>query len=210
MTIAFPVTIPVGREADIMSVSISPIDVVGRSVSPFTRASQTYEHPGKLWQLVVELNPMNRAAAEEWISFLMSLRGRYGTFTMGDPSAATPRGLATGSPVVKTSSESGLVLNTAGWTSSADNILRKGDYIQVSDGTSPRLYKNLQDVNTTSGGVAALDLWPTLRTTPASGATITVNSCVTVWQLTDNGMQIKVDGPGIYFLSFVAEEALSL
>lgn len=210
MTISFPVTIPVGRHVDIATVSIAAIDVVGRSTSPFTRATQSYEHQGKLWQMVVELNPMNRAAAEPWIAFLLSLRGRYGTFTMGDPGAAAPRGSATGSPIVKTSSETGLVLNTTGWTSSATNILRMGDYIEVSDGTSPRLYKVLADTDTTSGGVAALDIWPKLRTTPTSGAVITVNSCVTVWQLADNGAQVKVEGPGIYYMSFVAEEALSI
>lgn len=209
MTISFPVTIPAGREVDIMSISITPVDVVGRSTSPFTRATQNFEHPGKIWELVVELNPMNRAAAQEWIAFLTSLRGRYGTFTMGDPSAATPRGSATGAPVVKTSSETGFVLNTAGWTASATNILRKGDYVQLNDGATPRLYRSLADVDTTSGGVAALDLWPNLRSTPVSGTALTVNSCVTVWQLTDNGFITKIDGPGIYMISFSAEEALT-
>ena len=210
MTITFPITIPTGREADIATLSIATIDVVGRSVSPFTRASQNYEHPGKLWQMVVELNPMSRAAAQPWIAFLTSLRGRYGTFVMGDPSAATPRGPAGGSPKVRTSSEAGLTLSTYAWTGSATGVLLAGDYIQVNDGTSPRLYKNLVDVNTTSGGVATLDLWPTLRICPNSGAAIMVNSCVTVWQLTDNGVQVAITGPGIHHISFSAEEALSL
>jgi hypothetical protein len=208
MTITFPVTIPTGREADIASISISAIDVVGRSASPFTLEAQTYEHQGKLWQLVVELNPLSRAAAQPWVAFLTSLRGRYGTFTMGDPSAATPRGSAGGAPKVKTGSQSGLTLSTYGWTSSATGVLLAGDYVEVYDGGNPRLYKNLADVNTTSGGVATLDLWPTLRSAPNSGATITVNSCVSVWQLTDNAVQVAISGPGIHRISFSAEEAL--
>jgi len=208
MTITFPVTIPTGREVDIASISIAAIDVVGRSSSPFTLESQTYEHPGKLWQLVVELNPLSRAAAQPWIAFLASLRGRYGTFTMGDPSAATPRGPAGGTPLVRTASQSGLTLSTYGWTGSATGVLLAGDYIQVNDGAYPRMYRNLVNVDTTSGGVATLDLWPTLRSSPSSGAAITVNSCVSVWQLTDNGVQVAISGPGIHNISFSAEEAL--
>jgi len=210
MTITFPVTIPTGREADIATLTISAIDVVGRSMSPFTKASQSFEHPGKLWQMVVELNPLSRAAAQPWVAFLTSLRGRYGTFTMGDPSAATPRGPAGGTPRVSTSSQTGLTLVTYGWTGSATGVLLAGDYVQLNDGASPRLYKNIADVNTTSGGVATLDLWPTLRSPPNSGATIIVNSCVSVWQLTDNGMNVAISGPGIHQISFSAEEALSV
>jgi hypothetical protein len=39
---------------------------------------------------------MKRSDAEPWISFLLSLKGTYGTFLMGDPNAVQPQG-----PVVK-------------------------------------------------------------------------------------------------------------
>lgn len=157
--------------------------------------------------MTVDLNPMNRAAAAEWKAFLTSVRGQYGTFKMGDPSGATPRGAGGGSPIVSTASQTGLTLDVAGFTSSATGILKKGDWVQVDDGSTPRLYMNLADVDTTSGGVCTLDLWPSLRAVPNSGSTIYVNSCHTVWRLA-SAASWQVDGPDINQISFSAMEVL--
>jgi hypothetical protein len=62
--------------------------------SPFTYASQAQASAGQMWQADVTLPPMTRADAEQWVAWLVSLRGSFGTFLMGDPIGASPRGTA--------------------------------------------------------------------------------------------------------------------
>lgn len=57
------------------------------SQSPFTGSEQTFEWPAEWWLADISLPPMARASAEAWNSFLLSLRGRSGTFYLGDSGA---------------------------------------------------------------------------------------------------------------------------
>src|SRR6187549_2995594 len=98
MTITFPLSLP--NTTSETSVSIRARSVVGVSPSPFTGEQQVYRHPGQMFAAEVSLKPMRRADAEAWICWKLSLNGMEGTFLMGDPLGAVPRGVATGSPVV--------------------------------------------------------------------------------------------------------------
>lgn len=202
MAITFPLALP--TEPSPSRIRFTPYAMVSVGVSPFTGHQQVYEHQGQLWKLDFDLPPMQRADAEEWIAFLLSLNGRYGTFAMGDPAGATPRGVATGTPLVKGASQTGKVLLTDGWTISTTNIMRKGDYIQL--GTS--LHKLMKDVNSDSGGNATLDIWPRLRASPADNATITVSNCKGLFRLTKNEMVWEISVGLEYGFSIEAVEAL--
>lgn len=207
MTISYPRPLP-GQPGDIAQVTISKHNVIGQAKSSFTFETQQYRHQGTAWGITVELNPLVKAAADEWDAWLTSLQGRYGTFLMGDPNGSVPRGSAGGTPKVATGQEAAFQLQVYGATSSVDNWLRAGDYIQLGHDLDARMYLNLVDVNTTSGGVANLDIWPRLRTMPASGAMLAVASAVNVWRLTDNAVSKTIVPPGIYLMSFSAEESL--
>ena len=84
------------------------------SMSPFTYQQQAVAHAGQRWEVDVTLPAMNRADAEQWVAFLVSLRGRFGTFTLGDPVGASPRGSAGGTPLVNGASQIGGTLNIDG------------------------------------------------------------------------------------------------
>ena len=207
MTISYPITLH-GTLADIALATLTARNVVGMSESPFTLEQQVYQHQGQRWELTVELNPLVRAAADPWIAWLTSLMGRYGTFSMGDPTGVAPRGSGGGTPQVAVDSQTGFTLQIYGATSSAVNWLRAGDYVMLSTSAVNRLYRNLQNVNTTSGGVATLDLWPRLRLIPNSGETVAVNSTVGLWRLQDDSVVWNIRPPGIYEIIFSAVEAL--
>jgi hypothetical protein len=207
VAITYPRDLP-GPSSDIALMTITAENVVGISESPFTFDQQVHQHQGQVWRMTCELNPLARISAEPWIAWLQSLNGRYGTFLMGDPSGTTPRGSAGGSPKLSTGSATGLTVPIYAASSGTTNWLRAGDYIQIGTGADSRLHRNLQDVNTTSGGVATLDIWPRLRTTPASGSAVVVSSTVGVWRLMDNAAVWTVTGPGIYRIAFSAQEAL--
>jgi hypothetical protein len=186
-------------------------NVIGSTSSPFNLKQQIHKHAGQRWEADISLPPMKRAQAEVWISFFMKLYGSYGTFTMGDPNAATPRGTAAstaGTPVVNGASQTGDTLNIDGLPTSETGYLLAGDYIQLGTGTSAQLYKVLDDVDTNASGEAALTIWPDLRSSPSDGATVVVSSAVGLFRLGTNVTDWQINQAGFYSMTFGAIEAL--
>lgn len=190
MTITYPINHPT---TGITGLDFGPSSVVGMTESPFTLGQQVQEHAGEGWAGRVTVSPMvNRDIYEPWMAFLTALRGRRGTFLFGDPAGATPRGVATGTPVADTVGSPSLnvardrVLYTRGWTEGVSGILKAGDWLQLGSGSSARLHKVLQDASSDSSGYAAIDIFPALRADVADGAAITVQSAKGIFRLADN------------------------
>jgi hypothetical protein len=209
MTISYPLTYP-GGASDIAEVDIVMSSVIGMSQSIYTYEQQLFKHAGERWEMTVRLNPLNAIDGEPWRAWLASLRGSWGTFNMGDPSRGTPRGTAAttpGSPKVRTGAQTGYVLDIYAAPNGAAQYLLPGDYIQLGTAGSARLHRVLKTVVTSANGTALLDIWPALRSVPASGAALVVNSAVGVWRLAANAVQETIAGR-IYELEFSAVEAL--
>lgn len=206
MTITYPLTPPSTPKA--RSFRIAPETAVGVHTSPFSFVEQAQRHAGQRWGLSVTLPAMKRAQAEAWIAFLVALNGREGTFLYGDPSGATPQGIATGAPLVDGAGQTGPVLNSKGWTASQTGILKAGDWIQLGSAGTSRLHKILKDADSDAGGLAALDIWPRLRTSPADGATIIAADTVGLFRLSEGPAAWDVDEAQFFGLSFTATEAV--
>lgn len=207
MTIAYPLTHP--TSPGFSRASFMPRSVVGMSQSPFTLQQQVYDWNAAIWVVQLDLPQMRRAQAEDWVGFLLSLRGRKGTFYLGDPDAKIPRGIATGTAVVSgTNAARATSLVTTGWTPSQTGILKRGDYLSLGTGTTKRLYKNLTDTNSGTGGAATFDIYPPLRETLTGGDAITVGTATGAFRLTDNTTQWDTNEMSVYGLSFTAIEAL--
>lgn len=186
MAISYPITLPFAtRGAN--GISITQITVGGSQRSPFSLVEQTQVGTGQLWQAEVSLPPMTRdTGAPEWYAAGVSLNGTEGTFYLGDTANKTPRGVATGTPVVDGGSQSGYDLATRGWTAGVTNIMRAGDWLQIGTGSSSRLYMVMADANSDGSGNATLTIWPKIRqqpSAPADGAAITTSSPVGVFRL---------------------------
>jgi hypothetical protein len=184
MTISFPLTLP--TVTGISSIDLRAINVVSISESPFTLKQQVVAHTGQRWEAEVTIPPIKREQAEVWVSFLVSLQGVRGTFLLGDPANATPRGSASsapGTPLVNGASQTGDSLTIDGCPASATGYLKAGDYIQLGGGSTATLHKVLQDVNTNGSGQATIDLWPYIRNAPSDNSTVVVSNAVGVFGL---------------------------
>lgn len=206
MAVSYPLALP--TTTGLAKIRIAANNVVGISQSPFTAKQQVYKYTGQFWEAEISLPPMKRSDAEYWISFLLKLNGSYGTFLLGDPNGATARGVATGTPLVKGASQTGSELITDGWTTSTTGILKAGDYIQLGSGSSAKLHKVLDDVDSDSSGNATLTIWPDLRSAPSDNAAITVSGAKGVFRLSTNQSDWDVNEASIYGMTFPAREAL--
>lgn len=205
MAISYPVIFP---NLGIRSMNIRAKSIVGVSQSPFTGQQQVYKHQGQWWEAEVSLPPMQRVDAEQVAAFLLKMNGQYGTFLLGDPANIAPRGVGTGTPLVKGGSQTGDTLITDGWTINITGILKAGDWIQLGSSSTARLYKVLDDVNSNSSGEATLTLWPNLRSSPSDNSSIVVNTPRGLWRLSSNETQYSIDEASVYGITFACVEAL--
>ena len=96
MAISYPLTLP--SHTGMMNVTFRAVNQTAMTMSPFSFKQQIHNHLGERWEAEVQLPPMRRTDADQWIAFLLSLKGRSGTFLMGDPRGATARGPLGGTP----------------------------------------------------------------------------------------------------------------
>lgn len=193
MSIVYPLAWPTHR--GLRDIVIRRRKVVGASRSPFSILSeQFYEWPGnERWEADVNLPPMGRADASPWIAFLLSLDGPIGTFLLGDPDGAAPRGLGTGVPQVDGSGQTGKELAIKTGLGATANWLRAGDWLQLGAGTSSRLYRNLKDVSLNASGRAVLDIRPKLRAATVDGEPLTLAGAKGLWRLDGDTVEEAID-----------------
>ena len=207
MTISYPLSLPAATKA-IQSIEIRAVNAVAYARSPFTFAGQAFAYSGQMWTADVTLKPMKRADAEQWMAWLLSLRGQLGTFLMGDPMGATARGVATGTPLVNGANQTGGSLVLDGATNSTSGWLKAGDYIQLGSNGSSRLHKVLADADSDGSGNVTLDIWPHIRTAPADNASVTVSIAKGLFRLSSNEQAWSVSEAAIYGITFSAMEAV--
>lgn len=180
---------------------------IGVSQSIFTGQQEVQEWQGQILSGELTLPPMTRAQADNWETFLMELKGQYGTFYIGDPHRESPRGTVTGTPVVAGANQTGNHLIIDGLTPGT-TFLQKGDWIQVGSTTTQRIYRLLSQATADSAGEATLDIFPRLRESPADGATITTESCKGVFRLASSSAVSEAREIPVYGLKFGFVEAL--
>ena len=208
MAITYPLAFPtVTTPARVM---LSARDVVAVSASPFTGQVQTFSHAAQWWEADVTLPAMKAASAEQWIAFLLSLRGRKGTFLMGDPARATPQGTAAtypGSPKILLGGQTGGTINIDGLPTTSPGYLLAGDYVQFGSGSTATLHKVLTDV-TGVAGAASIEIWPNVRSSPTDNSAVVVSNAKGLFRRADNQQSWDINEASIYGLTFGAVEAL--
>ncbi len=208
MAISYPLSLP--TSIGIAQIEFRAANAVAVSRSPFTYSTQVHAYSGQSWQADVTLPSIRRDLAEEWVAWLISLKGQLGTFYLGDPNAVTPRGSArdTDTILVNGATSSGNTLAIDSAPASQTGYLKAGDYMQVGTGTSRQLFKVLADVDTNSSGQATVDIWPDVRTTIANDAAVTVENTKGIFRLSSNEQGFSINEASFYGISFGAVEAL--
>jgi len=194
MSISYPLSLPTNTR--IRTIDLTAVNAVAYSQSPFTFSGQAHAYSGQSWQADVTLPAMRRSDAEQWIAFLLSLRGQFGTFLLGDPLACSPKGTSTTANVTGSAGDNSVSVAMSG-------TLLAGDYIQLGTGSGARLHKVLQD----QSGSGTLEIWPALRA-DQSGSSATLTNPVGEFRLSSNQQSWSVNEASIYGITFGAMEAL--
>jgi hypothetical protein len=195
MAISYPLSLP--TNVGMASIELRARNTVAVSMSPFTYKQQTHSYDGQMWEADITLPPMNRDDAESWVSFLMSLKGRYGTFSLYDPSARSARGTAESIRVTGSTGDDSLTVD------SSDGTLKAGDYIQLGDALDATLHKVLADYN----GSGSLEIWPRLRKDRTTVSAVLVDASG-VFRLSSNETAWSVDNASFFGISFGATEVV--
>lgn len=195
MALTYPLTTP--TTIGIESIEIRAVNAVATSQSPFTYKQQVVSFGGQRWEASVSIPSVHRDKAAEWATMLVALKGPVGTFLLGDPDYATPRG--TVSSCVLTGN-AGAETVTVVMTGS----LKAGDYIQLGSGSSARLHKVLLDKT----GNGSLEIWPALRSDYSSETAI-FNNPKGLFRLASNTSSWSINNSSVYGISFDAIEVIS-
>jgi hypothetical protein len=152
MAISYPLNTPttIGFE----SIELRAVNATITSQSPFSYKQQVISHTGQRWEASISIPSVLRDLAEPWAAFLTALKGQTGTFLLGDPLSATPRGTVSSCTLTGTAGDESVAVTMTG-------SLLAGDYIQLGSGTTARLHKVLVD----QSGSGTLEIWPALRST---------------------------------------------
>jgi hypothetical protein len=194
MAISYPVSTP--TDIGIADIQLSATNAVAVSKSPFTFATQVHAYSGEMWSASVTIPTVRKELAEPWVAFLLSLRGQYGTFLLGDPNRATPQGTASSASITGSTGDRSVSVSMVG-------TLLAGDYIQLGSGSSARLHKVLVD----KSGSGTLEIWPALRSNYSSSSA-TLTNAKGVFRLASNSTQWGIGSSSAYSIQFDAMEDL--
>lgn len=205
MAITYPLSIP--TSIGVEQVELRAVHAVGLSESPFTFRQQVVRHQGERWEASIRIPPVKADLAEPWVSFLLQLRGQFGTFLLGDPSRSVPLGQAStapGTPQVLGGTEIGDQLTIDGCTPNLTGYLLAGDYIQLGSDSTATLHKVLTNADTDGSGEVTLDIWPRISTAPADNATVTVSNARGLFRLKSNVTSWTINNINSYGIEFEA------
>lgn len=208
MTITYPRALPTAMK--IQSCRMRQQSVVAVSKSPFTGSEQVHSHQGKWWEADLSIAMMERADAAATTAWFASMNGREKTCLFGDPAATTARGSASttpGTPLVNGASQTGSALICDGGPLTVTGYLLEGDYVQLGSGSTARLHMVLEDVNTDGSGNFTLNLWPHLRSAPATNSALVVATPQGVFRLSSNVRDWN-ESTVVYGMSFSLTEVL--
>lgn len=195
MAITFPVSTP--TTIGIESVQIRAVNAVSTSQSPFTFKQQIVAHTGQRWEASVKIPTGRRDLLAPWKAFLVSLKGSTGTFLLGDPDYATPRGTVSSCTISGSTGDETCAVTMTG-------SLLTGDYIQIGTGANARLHQVLADLT----GNGNLEIWPGLRA-DYTDAAVTFNAAKGVFRLATPSVSWDIDNTSNYGISFEAIENIT-
>lgn len=194
MAISYPLALP--THTGFFEVGLRATNAVAYSRSPFTFAGQAHAYAGQMWQADVTLPPMRRSDAEQWIAWLVSLRGQLGSFLLGDNLGCTARGTATSATITGFTGDNSVTVAMTG-------TLLAGDYFQLGSGDTATLHKVLQDQD----GSGTLEIWPAIRSNQ-SAASATLSNAQGQFRLATNEQSWSINNASVYGISFSAMEKI--
>ena len=199
MAISYPLSFPtINGKTIIQKMTMRMVNSVAITESPYTFAQQTQDFGGARWEAEITIRPLTHSEAKVFKAFLVSLKGRQGTFTVGNPleTASTPSDCNVTSGT-KTKGSTSLPIVNAGSTP-----LSAGETFSINN----FLYMALETVagNTTS----TIEITPPLRAAVTGLADIVTDSPVGRWRLSSNEVEWDIARSSIYSFTLACVEAI--
>lgn len=194
MPISYPLNTP--TTIGIESIELRAVNAVATSQSPFTYKQQIVSHTGQKWEASVTIPSVRKDKAAEWKAMLVALKGQVGTFLLGDPDYASPRGTVSSCSVTGSAGDETVDVTMTG-------SLLAGDYIQLGGGSAAKLHQVLIDQT----GNGQLEIWPALRSDYSSETAVT-DSPKGVFRLNQNISSWSINNASFYGISFEAVEVI--
>lgn len=173
-------------------VTLRAVNVIGEQRGPFNGLREIQVFPGAHWEIEISFLPVVRTDAQRFEAWMLSLRGRAGTFRCGDPYRSLPLGSNLGTPTVLLASAGEESFTSQGWDVSESGLLLAGDFIEIAS----RLHMVLANVNSDVSGQATIKVWPPLREDHAAATAIVTENARGVFALAMNDSEFtrNVDG----------------
>ena len=198
MAVSYPLTIP---NQNFSSMSMRIVRATGLNESPFTFHQQSYQYPGAKWEAEVSLPALSYAEAREWEAFFLSLRGRRGTFLMGNPLVTAPSGTVNLASLSADSSANSTSISVDGMTSGS--TILAGDYFQLDN----HLYVAVEDT-TFAGGSGDIVFEPPLKSSQLDNAALTFTNPKGLWRLSSDDIGWSINSASLYGFSFACSEVI--
>ncbi len=125
---------------------------------------------GRSWTETYPTLQLEDDIARGWLAEINSIWGQGTLFDIVYQPTKLALGSAGGTPLVDGASQSGLVLNMRGGTTTTTDYLRKGDLLKIA-GIIP-VYDVQADVDTDGAGDASISIYPAIVLSPADGAAL--------------------------------------
>jgi hypothetical protein len=207
----YPIDLP-SNPAWYKTVKYTQRAINSMTANPFSGAQQVYVFGGGWWEVDVVLRPMRRDNAADWMSSLLLLHGKEGTFNLIDPVGSTPRGAWSTNPTVWHPSSSyyagGVAINVGGFAANQLNCIRVGDWFNIAN--MPGLYQvTVSSVNANASGVVYIEFWPPARATAIwHGWQVFPTGAKGVFRLKADTVYEWSEGPLMTAISFSGMEAI--
>lgn len=172
MPITYPLTLPTHT-----GIRSSRFELVRRTAvveSPFSGKIQVHSYDSfAQWKATIELPRMKKPDWQLWTAFFLKLRGRRGTFLMGDPDYTDNTGLASGTLTTSGAASAGAnSVTITGLSLSQTNSFKAGDYISLNS----QLLMIIDNANSNGSGNATVEFEPQLKADVSSGTSVKYSS----------------------------------
>jgi len=197
--------------AKFAQIEMIEVNIASITESSFDGSVQVQSFPGQYWMANLQFPKFERETGEQVSAFLSKLLGPVGTFLLPDTSNAVPRGTAaivSSSPTLNGSGQIGNTIDVKGAAVSETSWLLAGDAIQIGPSERAHFYKVLDDVDTDAGGLATINIWPSIRQPNIDGDQVVTSNPKGLFFLNETTRRRLLTPPFRYDILITVREAL--
>lgn len=197
MSVSYPVDFPEdGSNSFIQKMNMRIVNSTAVQESPYTYNQKVNHFGGARWEAEVTLRPLTHTEAQQFKGFFASLKGRLGTFMLGNP-----LDVAGGSDTITTIDNASIGdetidISVSGFTLLAGQTFQFGNHLYMAF------------ANRAIGSHTDVAITPPFRQNVIISTTAIVDEPKGKWRLASNAFEFDIDKAGMYSFTFSCVEAL--